>query len=194
MSFHKIKDAAITLFNERGYEGASLADIAEVVGIKKSSIYNHYKNKDDLFLHIFETACADELANCKKVLSKDILMTKKQFLNQFLYLAKGRIINNASARFVFRFTMFPPHHFTEELGEKISSFIEELHNYVFLSIKESDLFNHLIESEVHEIASHYIILLRGTYATQLAHMYGNPSTKIDDAWKHFEKMFIEKSK
>jgi AcrR family transcriptional regulator len=44
----KITDTAIDLFSRRGYEAVSVQDIADVVGIKKSSIYNHFKSKDEI--------------------------------------------------------------------------------------------------------------------------------------------------
>jgi AcrR family transcriptional regulator len=190
LSFQKIKDVAIALFCERGYEGASLADIAELVGIKKSSIYNHYKNKDDLFLHIFEKSCQEEIVHVKNVLSKEKIATKEQFMQQFLTLSKKRIINNVGARFIFRFTMFPPHHFVDVLGIKITQFMEDLHQVIFNAIEESNLFSHLSTEEFFELASHYTILLQGTYVEGLTHSFGMPSSKIEPAWNHFGEIFI----
>ena len=194
MSSQKIKDVAIELFCERGYEGASLADIAELVGIKKSSIYNHYKNKDDLFLHIFEKSCQEEIMHVKKVLSKEKILSKDQFMNQFLSLSKNRIINDVGARFIFRFTMFPPYHFVDVLGDKITHFIEDLHQVIFDAIVESKLFSHLSPEELFEISSHYTILLQGTYVEGLTHSFGIPSSKIEPAWNDFGKIFTEYSK
>lgn len=45
---------ALTLFSDRGYEGVSMRDIASKVGIKAASVYNHYKNKEDIFNSIIE--------------------------------------------------------------------------------------------------------------------------------------------
>ena len=194
LSSQKIKDIAIALFCERGYEGASLADIAELVGIKKSSIYNHYKNKDDLFLHIFEKSCQEEIVHVKKVLSKEKIATKEQFMQQFLMLSKNRILNNVGARFIFRFTMFPPHHFVDVLGKKITQFMEDLHQVIFNAIEESDLFSHLSSEEFYELASHYTILLQGTYVEGLTHSFGMPSSKIEPTWSHFGKIFTKYSK
>lgn len=40
---------ALGLFSERGYEGVSMRDLAREVGIKASSIYNHFSSKEDIF-------------------------------------------------------------------------------------------------------------------------------------------------
>ena len=39
----KILDAALTLFAENGYDGTSVEQIANIVGIKAPSLYKHYK-------------------------------------------------------------------------------------------------------------------------------------------------------
>jgi AcrR family transcriptional regulator len=40
--------AAVQLFNERGYEATSMGDLAERLGITKSSIYHHVSSKQEL--------------------------------------------------------------------------------------------------------------------------------------------------
>lgn len=42
----KIFEVSIDLFSEKGYDAVSIREIAREVGIRESSIYNHYKNKE----------------------------------------------------------------------------------------------------------------------------------------------------
>jgi AcrR family transcriptional regulator len=44
--------AAIGVFYQRGYHGATLRDIAEVVGIRAASIYNYFPTKEALLHHV----------------------------------------------------------------------------------------------------------------------------------------------
>lgn len=44
----KIFDVSIDLFSKYGYEGVSVRQIAREVGIKESSIYNHFKSKESI--------------------------------------------------------------------------------------------------------------------------------------------------
>lgn len=45
----RIIEEALVLFSSRGYEAVSVRDIAGAVGIKESSLYYHFKNKQDIF-------------------------------------------------------------------------------------------------------------------------------------------------
>lgn len=45
----KILGEALRLFSVKGYHAVSVRDIAGAVGIKESSLYNHFKNKQDIF-------------------------------------------------------------------------------------------------------------------------------------------------
>ena len=45
----KILDAAESLFAKRGYAGIGLREVAEVVGLGKSSLFHHFRNKPQLY-------------------------------------------------------------------------------------------------------------------------------------------------
>lgn len=72
----KIFEVALNQFSKKGYDSVSLREIAEEVGIKKSSIYSHYSSKEAILMDIFEYFTnlfkEDELLNSKEfLLSKD---------------------------------------------------------------------------------------------------------------------------
>ena len=52
----KIMDAALTLFAENGYDGTSVEQIANIVGIKAPSLYKHYKGKEDILNALIDSA------------------------------------------------------------------------------------------------------------------------------------------
>jgi AcrR family transcriptional regulator len=43
-----VLQAAVEVFNERGYDGASMEDLAKRLGIAKSAIYHHVSGKEEL--------------------------------------------------------------------------------------------------------------------------------------------------
>ncbi len=54
MTKDKILNVSIDLFSEFGYDGVSIRQIAGEVGIRESSIYNHYPNKQSILNSILE--------------------------------------------------------------------------------------------------------------------------------------------
>lgn len=45
----KIIETALELFSQRGYDGVSVRDIAKAVGVRESSLYNHFESKRAIF-------------------------------------------------------------------------------------------------------------------------------------------------
>ncbi|MES2868752.1 MAG: CerR family C-terminal domain-containing protein [Pseudomonadota bacterium] len=55
----RIIGAALDLFGERGYEGASTRDIAELAGVNASALNYYFKNKEGVYL-----ACTEYMVEC----------------------------------------------------------------------------------------------------------------------------------
>jgi AcrR family transcriptional regulator len=65
---------AASVFGERGYDGASVEEIAERAGYSHGAVYSNFAGKEDLFLAVFEeymTARARELAETQADLDDD---------------------------------------------------------------------------------------------------------------------------
>ena len=50
----RILDAAEALFGERGYAGTTLRDVANRVGLRTPSLYNHFPSKESLYAAVLE--------------------------------------------------------------------------------------------------------------------------------------------
>ncbi|WIM67626.1 TetR/AcrR family transcriptional regulator [Corynebacterium breve] len=48
----QIAAAALTLFDQLGYHGTGMGDIAEAVGMRASSLYNHFGSKQELLAEV----------------------------------------------------------------------------------------------------------------------------------------------
>jgi len=65
---------AASVFAERGYEGASVEQIAERAGYSHGAVYSNFAGKSDLFLAVFEQYMADraqELAATQAGIAED---------------------------------------------------------------------------------------------------------------------------
>ncbi|MFB8079665.1 MULTISPECIES: TetR/AcrR family transcriptional regulator [unclassified Streptomyces] len=61
-SRQRILDAAVEIAGERGYEGTSIAAVSTKCGLPASSIYWHFKDKDDLIAAVIERSFETWLA------------------------------------------------------------------------------------------------------------------------------------
>lgn len=52
----QVLEQAAALFNQRGYEAASINDVMEATGLKKGGIYRHFSSKEELGLAAFAFA------------------------------------------------------------------------------------------------------------------------------------------
>ncbi len=61
-SRNRILDAAAAIAAERGYEGTSIGLVSKTCGLPASSIYWHFKDKDDLIAAVIERSFGDWLS------------------------------------------------------------------------------------------------------------------------------------
>jgi len=78
----KILKESKTLFSELGYKGASVRKIASKVGIRESALYNHFKNKEEIFLEVSKEIFTSPFSfNDENI--KEIALKGKPFLQKY---------------------------------------------------------------------------------------------------------------
>jgi len=78
----KILKVSTSLFSELGYKGASIRKIASEVGIRESAIYNHYKNKEEIFLEVAKDIFSSPFSLSSDEI-KELSLRGKPFLQKF---------------------------------------------------------------------------------------------------------------
>lgn len=145
----KIFDAALDLFSKKGYDSVSLREIAEEVGIKKSSIYSHYSSKEAILMDIFDYFADqfenDELLNSSEfLLSNDneiLLENPEIFYHQGSEAIRNMISQERNFK-IFKMIIIQMHH-----NEKIRYFFQtemlekplEFWNGFFMILKEKGI-------------------------------------------------------
>ncbi|MFB7640622.1 TetR/AcrR family transcriptional regulator [Peribacillus butanolivorans] len=119
MKSNEIKEAALKYFTIHGYEGASLSLIAEEVGMKKQSIYAHFKGKDDLFLQVLRDAKETELSSKLQYFSEIDSQNPKSDLYGFLQLVIDLFQKNEQLKFWLRMSFFPPAHLAKAIEREV---------------------------------------------------------------------------
>lgn len=126
MTIQKIKVAAFKSFGENGYEGGSLAQIAEEVGIKKQSIYSYFKSKDELYMTLSKEAMEFELAYVEQFIEKNKKEEMEQTLFQLLHACDLRYAGQDVTKFFLRSAFFPPVHLEKQLMEHVYFYLDSL--------------------------------------------------------------------
>lgn len=82
----RILDAATEIASERGYEGTSIALVSAKCGLPASSIYWHFKDKDDLIAAVIERSFANVLSSWQM---PDEGTTRERFVSMVMHVAKA---------------------------------------------------------------------------------------------------------
>lgn len=183
MSSDKIKEAALSQFALDGYEGASLRKIADEVGIKKPSIYAHYKNKDDLFIHVVEYVFQLErrriLAYFQEQLNRH--STLEETLHGFFDWFGKEFESQDAAKLLMRVSYFPPPSLNYEVSHMVYPFLDGLERVLakFL-VRQSYERTHAAQ-----IAISYMTLVDGTTVELLYGGMKRYQKRVEAAWPVF---------
>ncbi len=63
----RIREAAVLAFSRDGFDGTSVKSVADEAGVAVGSIYNHFRDKDDLLISIFEEEFEQRMAFLEKL-------------------------------------------------------------------------------------------------------------------------------
>jgi len=174
---NEIKEAALKYFTIHGYEGASLSQIAEEVGIKKQSIYTHFKGKDDLFLQVLRDAKETELSSKLQYFNKIDSKNPEKDLYGFLKLVIDLFQKNEQLKFWLRMSFFPPAHLSKAIEEEVINLEEKVQ--VVLESKFQDWID--AEVIVRDAAKTPTFAFLGVVdSIMLELVYGNDEKRLKD--------------
>lgn len=114
----KIKRISLRLFNERSYEGTSLKDIFNEIGISAPSFYYYYASKKDLYIELMNTIQKEHGKYVLEQFEKAEKQTTQQTMYELLkaFVSYG-IENQQEANFIFKGVTFPNYEFMNDLKE-----------------------------------------------------------------------------
>jgi AcrR family transcriptional regulator len=185
MSAVKIRDVALSHFAHFGYEGASLSKIAEEVGIKKPSIYAHYKGKEDLFLSVVRHVLYIER---RRILSyfqaSEGLPLKLKLYGMFEWLEQG--FNESSTTKLFlRISYFPPPALFNEVTQIVNPFLDGLTRNLTKFLNQAKINGEFSGHNIETIAIAYLTLIDGALVELLFGGSQRYKNRVDAAWEIF---------
>ncbi|KGQ22192.1 TetR/AcrR family transcriptional regulator [Thermus filiformis] len=66
----RILQEAARIFAEKGYEGASMQDLAQALGLSKAALYHHFRSKEEILYQISLLALSELLARGERALEE----------------------------------------------------------------------------------------------------------------------------
>jgi AcrR family transcriptional regulator len=186
LTSERIKMTALKHFAQFGYEGASMANIAEEVGIKKQSIYTHFKGKDELLLEVSDDVLVDELKFLDDYAETHRESRLEDFLYGFLLKYRDRYGDDDFTKFLLRMLFFQPAHLSkeaEEFGRKYVDHLEE----ILIPVAEKGMEEGQIERDVgaRRAAVAYMGVLDGLFFELLTGDESRVQEKLDFSWHVF---------
>lgn len=156
MTKEQIMQAGLKNFAEHGYEGASMAMIADTVGIKKQSIYTHFKNKDALFSAVCDACCDAEIAFIEETLRGDFKVLLEKYIVRYQ--------SNEATKFWLRMMFFPPQHLYTPVMEKVYHYLGHIEQLATAAFEQADVTEALTAET---IAKSYLAVLDSVFVELL---------------------------
>ena len=173
-------------FAVQGFDATTMNEIAADVGIKKPSVYAHFRNKDELFLNLIPKIVDDELNHARQVLQGGDGI--KQQLRAYLEGIQERFEQSHQVRFWIRTLFAPPVHLYDVVMQPMHVFMEDLENIIRQALAQSPLANQENTGlSVDTLAMTYMALIDSLQSELLfggAHKY---KRRLESVWIVFEK-------
>ncbi|EAO52488.1 Transcriptional regulator, TetR family [Bacillus thuringiensis serovar israelensis ATCC 35646] len=136
MTANRIKAVALSHFARYGYEGTSLANIAQEVGIKKPSIYAHFKGKEELYFICLESALQKDLQSFTGDIESFSNSSTEELLLKLLKGYAKRFGESEESCFGYELLIFRLMHFANKLLIKQMYTLKTSENFYSLYLKE----------------------------------------------------------
>ena len=183
MTSSRIKQVALNHFTKNGFEGTSMAQIADDVGIKKQSIYTHFKGKDELFLQVCQDVFAGELRFLINFIESNTALSIDDFLFDYLLHYKERYEKNDYTKFWLRISFFPPTHLYEQIMISVYKYLDQVEE-LLIPIMEKAIIDGKVSSTIDakRAVAAFLGVLDGISVEML---YGGPERvlkRLDASW------------
>ena len=127
MSKLNLRDAALKLFNQKGYDAASIRDITKAAGLSTSTFYSHYAAKEDIYFDVMEE-CYNDLSRIMNKVKKETceLPADQQLFAQIEARVKFFYQGDDHYFFLVRNIIFPPDSLRVQVRQRLNEWEEHL--------------------------------------------------------------------
>jgi Transcriptional regulator len=175
-------EAARNLFSIKGYDGTSVDEIAEAVGVKGPTIYKYFRNKEDLLKAVID--CAEDEYMRGMEVARDIpdrIHTGEDFKG-YVLASLNFTLNNETAKKMRRLTtieQFRNEALSKQTTRHQLTYLKDLYTSIFQKMMER---GEMIEGD----ASIYALQFISPITIMIQYMEREPDKK-DEAFEMINK-------
>lgn len=120
----RILREALMLFVTKGYAETGMEDLATCVGVRKASLYAHFRKKEDIFDAVFDAVMAEHAAHQHTMIHAPEGLTQTEVLQRYVRGMVAFWRGNMGQRFLFRYYVTPPSHAIGEVFQRTSTHLQ----------------------------------------------------------------------
>ncbi|GAB3059537.1 TetR/AcrR family transcriptional regulator [Virgibacillus ainsalahensis] len=156
MGKEKIKKIAIKHFNQYGYEGTKMSQIAEDAGMRKQSLSYHYPTKKDLFIELYKEVIKEEQVFIHHYFEDHVEENIELQLYNLLTEHKNRFLTNPNVTFLYIYSFFSPLETYELVNSQYGLYLGKLKENLNLCFAK-----HKFRKSPEECTTAFVTLLDG---------------------------------
>lgn len=183
----RIKQNALQLFAQKGYYGTSLNEVAIMVGIKKPSLYAHFKNKDDLYLSILQELMDTFIERVRIDTTEMDQQTTKDLLNQFLKSMVDFWKDETLGLLYKRTLLFPEEQFRSIIQEQFLHSEAHTTDILVEIFKTGQQKGEIPKQPIDPLIDSFYCLVDGLFVQRFFYSLSEYDKKVENAFEHFWK-------
>ncbi|MGR6898261.1 TetR/AcrR family transcriptional regulator [Rummeliibacillus sp. TYF-LIM-RU47] len=181
-----IMKAATELFAIKGYEGTTLKDIANAVGIKPPSIYAFFEGKEDVLLHIYQEILDEHHKHLQDMLEQLKNGYAKNKLYGMLVTAAEYHLSEAGKMKLFRRLMlFPPEVLQSEITESFQKLVAIERQAIDAVFEEAIQNKEVREGKSEDMTTAFQCLMNGLFLESQYYDEQEFYLRLDIIWEEY---------
>ncbi|GGF89623.1 TetR family transcriptional regulator [Paenibacillus albidus] len=186
MTANAILKAALAQFAELGFEGASLAGIAQVVGIKKQSIATYFTKKEELFFAVFQAMSRHYIEFLAQLHGSLQAEPAEQRLRTVVFSNyRYKVEHPELTAFYKRAVQFPPPFFQDVLQQQIAE-MEQRSSMLYRDIFEQGIrTGDIRQQQTDSLLAAFYCLLDGIAMQMFFYPPEEFERRLEDIWSIF---------
>ncbi|MBP1762526.1 MAG: transcriptional regulator, TetR family [Firmicutes bacterium] len=182
----KIKSVTLSLFAQKGYDGTTMSEIANLVGIKKASLYAHFSGKEDLIFSVYEDLAQEYVDLMNRIISEsDSMDVQDKLYYMFKQYISYYIDNPEIQAFWNQITLFTPPDISHKFYCHASNYDLKVQQWIETTLSEGINQGLIINGDTKKMAIAYRALREGLLNGMMVNPELNTVDNIKSLWEYF---------